>query len=522
MLRKLAKLSNIRRALPFFCMLLLLLPLLSGTVAAREAGTDAIGWYFKKTDDHSPPPLDAGLSFIEECGAHYLDHRASADDPVIYLTFDAGYENGNVARILDVLDAHGAKGAFFVLSHLVKTEPALVRRMAGGGHAVCNHSANHPDMTTLDEDAFRAELDSLAALYRETTGCEIAPYFRPPEGKFNREVLERAADMGYRTVFWSFAYADWDNSNQPDPDAAVKNILDHTHNGMVLLLHPTSDTNAAIFDRLLCAWEEQGYRFGTLDELCRDAEKTAAPTYSVMTDENVFRHHDNDCMKIALTFDDGPSPLYTADILDYLKSEGVRATFFIVGSQARANPELLLREEREGHEIGNHTDTHPRLSGKQFSVCDRCGGVITHDGSICPASSTGVGGCVCTALIREIEACADTVYELSERQTTLFRPPEGYCTEEISAVASAMDYRIILWNIDTRDWDKATADEIASHVLGNVQSGDIILFHDSVSRRDPQTLTAIKTIIPALKERGFQFVTVSELIDTASCTSAAS
>lgn len=515
----LRKLSEIRRTVSFFCMLLLLLPLFSYGIGAKDAAGDAVGWYFKKTEDHSPPPLDANLAFIENCGAYYLDRQAKADDPVIYLTFDAGYENGNVARVLDVLHDHGAHGSFFILSHLVKAEPELVRRMAQEGHAVCNHSANHPDMTTLDADRFRAELDGLASLYRETTGKEIAPYFRPPEGKFNETVLRRAQEAGYQTVFWSFAYADWDNAKQPDPDVAVKNILDHTHNGMVLLLHPTSETNAKILDRLLCAWEEQGYRFGTLDELCRETNE-AAPTYSVMTDENVFRHHDNDCMKIALTFDDGPSALYTADILDYLRAEGVRATFFVVGSQARANPELLLREEREGHEIGNHTDTHPRLSGKQFSVCDRCGGVITHDGSICPAASSGVGGCVCTALIREIEACADTVYELSERQTTLFRPPEGYCTEEISAVAAAMDYRIILWNIDTRDWDKASADEIASHVLGNVQSGDIILFHDSVSRRDPQTLTAIKTIIPALKERGFQFVTVSELIDTASCTSA--
>lgn len=507
--------SAIRRFGVFLiCMTVLLMSCLVLVVSAQH--DTAIGWYFKKNETHAPPPLDASLEFIEDCGGYYLDRNAVADDPVIYLTFDAGYENGNVARVLDTLNAHHAKGSFFVLSHLIEAEPDLVRRMAQGGHTVCNHSANHRDMTTLDEATFRAELDDLAILYRETTGKPIAPYFRPPEGKFNETVLRRAMDAGYQTIFWSFAYPDWDNANQPDPDAAIKNILDHTHNGMVLLLHPTSATNAAILDRLLCAWEEQGYRFGTLDELCRDTENTV-PTYSVMTDENVFRHHDNDCMKIALTFDDGPSARYTADILDYLKEEDIHATFFVVGTQARNNPELLLREETEGHEIGNHTDTHPRLSGKQFSVCDRCGGVITHDGSTCPAASSGVGGCVCTALIREIEACADTVYELSERQTNLFRPPEGYCTEEISAVASAMDYRIILWNIDTRDWDKATADEIASQVLTDVQSGDIILFHDSVSRRDPQTLQALKMIIPVLKERGYQFVTVSELIDTASC-----
>ncbi|MBQ7983917.1 MAG: polysaccharide deacetylase family protein, partial [Clostridia bacterium] len=495
------------RILPCICMLCLLVPMAGFTVGARD-GT-ALGWYIRKTEDHTPPPLDAPLAFIRNCGGYDLDREASGDDPVIYLTFDAGYENGNVARILDVLKSHNAHGAFFILSHLVRAEPDLVRRMADEGHAVCNHSASHRDMTTLDADTFRRELDDLAALYREVTGRTLAPYFRPPEGKFNETVLRRAEEAGYKTVFWSFAYADWDNEKQPDPEWAVQNILDHTHNGMVLLLHPTSATNAQILDRLLGAWEEMGYRFGLPDELCRaQAPSDAAesvPTYSVMTDENVFRHHDNNCMKIALTFDDGPSALYTADILDYLKEEGIRATFFVVGSQARSNPELLLREEREGHEIGNHTDTHPRLSGKQFSVCDRCGGVITHGGGACPAAAAGDvsaagAGCVCTALIEEIEACADTVYELSERQTTLFRPPEGYCTEEISAVAAAMDYRIIPWNIDTRDWDRAMAPEIASQILENVTSGDIILFHDSVSRRDPQTLQALKLIIPALKE----------------------
>ncbi len=209
------------------------------------------------------------------------------------------------------------------------------------------------------------------------------------------------------------------------------------------------------------------------------------PVYSVMTDENVFRHHDNDCMKIALTFDDGPSPLYTEAILDYLREEDIHATFFLVGSQARMCPELVKREMAEGHELGNHTDTHPHLS-KQT-----------------PES-----------LRKEVLLCEETVYELTERHTRLFRPPEGYCTEAISRMSAGLDYRIILWNIDTRDWDRAKAPDIAEEILSTVQAGDIILFHDCVSRRDPQTLEALKLVVPALKERGYRFVTVSELIDT--------
>ncbi|MBP3918713.1 MAG: polysaccharide deacetylase family protein [Clostridia bacterium] len=220
-----------------------------------------------------------------------------------------------------------------------------------------------------------------------------------------------------------------------------------------------------------------------------------ASSYSVMNDSNVFRHHDNGCMKIAITFDDGPSPKYTADILDYLKEEEIHATFFVVGSMARLSPELLRREEAEGHEIGNHTDSHPRLSKLPIATT----AAACADGSI---------------LRREIEDCARTVYETTEIRTTLFRPPEGYCTEAISAAAKDMDYRIILWNIDTRDWDHAMADDIAANILNNVTAGDIILFHDCVSRKDSQTLAALKKVVPVLKERGYQFVTVSELIDT--------
>lgn len=213
--------------------------------------------------------------------------------------------------------------------------------------------------------------------------------------------------------------------------------------------------------------------------------QSTAAAYSIMTDKNVFRHHKNDCMKIALTFDDGPSAKYTSDILDYLKEEDVHATFFVIGSQARANPALIAREEEEGHEIGNHTDSHLHLRRTPIPV-----------------------------LRKEILACEKTVYELTEMRTALFRPPEGHCTAAISSLVKELDYRIILWNIDTRDWAEAMAADISKNILDNVQSGDIILFHDSVSRPDSQTLSALKTVIPELKRRGYRFVTVSELLGT--------
>ncbi len=243
--------------------------LLAFPITAAEYSREECGWYCMRKGNEQPE-LESQFSFIKDHEGYYLDEDAKDDDKVIYLTFDAGYENGNVAKILDVLKKHEAKGAFFILENLIKRETALVKRMAEEGHLVCNHTANHRDMTKItDIDAFSSELAALEEVYKEYTGYEMAKYYRPPEGKFSEENMYFANKLGYKTVFWSLAYADWDNDNQPDSEAAKQKLFENTHNGMVLLLHPTSATNAAILDSLLTEWEKQGYRFGDLDELCQ-------------------------------------------------------------------------------------------------------------------------------------------------------------------------------------------------------------------------------------------------------------
>lgn len=223
----------------------------------------ASGWYCKHMEGGERPPLPPEMSFIGEHGGYYLGE----DEKVIYLTFDAGYENGNVERILDTLRAEGVPAAFFILENLVSRNTALVQRMIDEGHTVCNHTAVHPDMTTKTEAEFGAELARLERVYKDTMGVDIAKYYRPPEGRFTEENLKWAESLGYRTVFWSYAYADWDNEHQPPTDKALQKVLSGTHNGEVLLLHPTSSTNADILPRLIGEWKRMGYRFGTLDEL---------------------------------------------------------------------------------------------------------------------------------------------------------------------------------------------------------------------------------------------------------------
>lgn len=227
-------------------------------------------WYFRPNESHKQPPLPNEFSFIESYGGVYLDkeHDDSCADKVIYLTFDVGYENGNVSKILDALKKHNAKGTFFVLGHVIEKETALVKRMFEEGHTVANHTVSHRNMAYAGRADFEAELYGLERLCLEYTGNTMAKLYRPPEGCFSEDNMKILSDMGYKTVFWSCAYADWDNKNQPSPTAALKKLQTRLHNGEILLLHPTSETNAAIIDEFLTYLESEGYRFGSLTELC--------------------------------------------------------------------------------------------------------------------------------------------------------------------------------------------------------------------------------------------------------------
>ena len=189
-------------------------------------------------------------------------------EKVIYLTFDAGYENGNTEKILDALKKHGVHAAFFVVGNYLETSPDLVKRMADEGHIVGNHTYHHPDMSKIsDKQSFEKELKDLEALYTKVTGQTMKKYYRPPQGKYSENNLKMAQEMGYKTFFWSLAYVDWYQDKQPSKEEAFKKLLGRIHPGAIVLLHSTSDTNGAILDELLTKWEEMGYHFATLDDI---------------------------------------------------------------------------------------------------------------------------------------------------------------------------------------------------------------------------------------------------------------
>ena len=238
--------------------------------ALQTSAQGAQGWYCVRNDKHLQPIADSNLSYVEKYDGFYIDkaHGDNCDEKVVYLTFDAGYENGNVERILNTLKEKDVKGAFFILGNLITKNTELVIRMSDEGHTVANHTVNHPDMTTKkSKEAFAEELFALEALYKEYTGRTMSKFFRPPEGRFSEATMKYAQELGYYTIFWSFAYADWDNNKQMSAAAAKKKIMDNIHNGAVILLHPTSKTNADILGDVIDELKADGYRFGTLDEL---------------------------------------------------------------------------------------------------------------------------------------------------------------------------------------------------------------------------------------------------------------
>lgn len=199
--------------------------------------------------------------------------------------------------------------------------------------------------------------------------------------------------------------------------------------------------------------------------------------------EYVYSSHMNEGNKIALTFDDGPHPMYTPIILDILSEYDVHATFFLIGENAERYPDLVRRILQEGHEIGNHTYLHKNLKE------NTSGGIY-----------------------EEIAMAEEVILRIADQKTKLLRPPGGLYDKLVCDTAHRLDYDIILWTVDTLDWKHPTSEEIIEKVESSVQCGDIILCHDFIGGAPSPTPAAIRKIVPDLLGRGFEFVSVSELI----------
>lgn len=234
-------------------------------VVSESVVLDSQDWGLGFSAEGQPP---TGMATVEELKEYQTYYLGDTTQKRLYLTFDAGYENGNTEPILEALKKHQAKATFFVVGHYLETAKELIRKMVEEGHTVGNHTYHHYDMSKIsDQAAFLEEIQSVEEKYREITGEEMVKYYRPPQGKYSLENLRMAKELGYHTFFWSLAYVDWNQDSQPSHEEAYSKLMSRLHPGAIVLLHNTSSTNAEILDELLTKWENQGYTFGTLDEL---------------------------------------------------------------------------------------------------------------------------------------------------------------------------------------------------------------------------------------------------------------
>lgn len=237
-------------------------------INGSNLNTTEKSWFFKPTKDGTPsgePP--AILELLKRYSGYYLGDTSKK---IIYLTFDEGYENGYSLKILDALKDNNVKAAFFVTTDYINRNKDIIKRMVAEGHLVCNHSTKHPSMALValkDKVRFENEFISCEKAFEEVTGTKMPKFFRPPMGKYSELSLYYTQSLGYKSIFWSFAYKDWIPDSQPSAEIAKKIIMERTHNGGIFLLHAVSRTNAAIMDSILKEWKAKGFQFKTLNEL---------------------------------------------------------------------------------------------------------------------------------------------------------------------------------------------------------------------------------------------------------------
>lgn len=223
------------------------------------------GWWMKRMENHEQSDAQHEID-LSKYDAYYVDTK-NKDKKVMYLTFDCGYENGYTKKILSVLKKHKAKAMFFVTQTYIRDNVDLVKQMKKQGHLVGNHTIHHKSMPTQSERDIKEELLSCAEYCKETTGYEMDSYVRPPMGEYSERTLQICKNLGYKTIFWSIAYLDYDVNKQPGADYVLEHFKKYYHNGAIPLIHNISSSNAEALDGVLSYLQEQGYHFPSLNQL---------------------------------------------------------------------------------------------------------------------------------------------------------------------------------------------------------------------------------------------------------------
>lgn len=247
-------------AIIFCCILLLSIFAISYTLFATSDS-----WGLSFGEANTVPKGNASKEELEKYNAYFIGDENNKE---LYLTFDVGYEAGYTESILDTLKKHNIKAAFFIVGNYFDSNPDTIQRMTDEGHIVANHTLTHPNMSKMSTfEDFKNQIIPNEEKYNKITGKELRKYYRPPQGVYNTQNLQDAKNLGYTTIFWSVAYVDWEQDNQPSHEKAISTLMKRIHNGAIILLHSTSKTNMEILDDFITKCQNLGYEFKTLDEL---------------------------------------------------------------------------------------------------------------------------------------------------------------------------------------------------------------------------------------------------------------
>lgn len=222
------------------------------------------GFGFKRNSNHEQPDIGSYAKELVDTNSYFVGDKENKD---IYLTFDAGYDNGNLSTILDILKEKKVYATFFVTGDFINRQKDLVLRIVNEGHIIGNHTYNHKDITKISDEEIKYEVKKLEDAYKSVTGLEMIKYFRPPEGSFNKHSLNVIKDLGYTTFFWSIAYNDWNTNNQKGGDYGYEKIMSNLHNGAIILLHTVSKDNKDCLEAVIDETRKQGYEFKQLNHL---------------------------------------------------------------------------------------------------------------------------------------------------------------------------------------------------------------------------------------------------------------
>ena len=239
---------------------------LMNTLPVQAGTSSTLSWGLKYEKAGEIPVGNASSEYLKKFNSCYHGTPQNGEK-ILFLTFDAGYENGHTIKILDTLKENNVPAAFFLVGTYLRNNPEIIKRMVDEGHIIGNHTMKHADMSKKSAEDFSSDLRQFEETYKSIIGSEMPKYYRPPEGTFTEGNLIAAKEMGYKTVFWSATYVDWDNKKQPTREYAFEKLLPRLHAGAIILLHSTSSTNAEILHELIAECRKMGYEFKGLNEL---------------------------------------------------------------------------------------------------------------------------------------------------------------------------------------------------------------------------------------------------------------